>query len=113
MNRHRLCLIVVILAFFLAPTSMPASALEKTEVGWELHQESMVVGTPVVLLTQNRIKIAVQKTGLRIVAVAPDWKVFLYNDLNKTSYECPLQNFHSWMNRGEALVSGNQYESLP
>jgi len=74
---------------------------------------SQVVGTLVVYLTPTGIKIAVKKLGLKVMATGPEWKVLLSNDLNKVFYECPLQQFRSFANKDEALVSGNLYESLP
>jgi len=113
MNQHRLYICALTAALVSAQSALPARAAEKTENGWELQQVSFIVGKPTVLLSPTGIKIILKKAGLKVVAVAPEWKVFLYNDLNKVFFACPLKSFNSSMYQNEALWSGCRYDNLP
>jgi hypothetical protein len=106
-------LIISVLVAITSASQALAASVEKLD-GWELHQTSEVVGgEPKILITDKAIKISVKKLGLNVIALGPEWKVFLSNDVSKVFHECPLQKFHSYMNDSQSLVTGNQFEDLP
>lgn len=87
-----LAVLLNLVAFCLLPSKAGAS-------GWVLTQRSKEMGDQYVYLSPNGLKCVNPRQGVGLVARAPSWNVFFYNEKTRLYYSL---TFDSWRRKLEA-----------
>ena len=76
-----------------------------------LDQRSHFGGDQTIWLAPNAVKVYNKKNHACILAKAPDWKVFVYNEKRKVIYSCPLSKWQGGNIQGLAQYFGRLWDS--
>jgi len=95
-SRKQWCTIQIVKAALLLPLcalltqTLPAAALEK---GWIFEQQSMILGPHTVYLSERAFKAVNKRSGIIVIAKAPEWRVTVASNRSFKYFEMPAGEF--------------------